>query len=89
MLTVRRISKQVRKWTDKSVPKHRHEFTEDCVVEVNYRGHMFYYSANKCKFCSSFCNAEVILENKNLNPDIKLIARHCTIGFNGCYLSDI
>jgi len=86
---IRRISKQVRQWTDKSVPRHKHMFTEDAFVQQDYRGSIIYYSVDKCKFCCSFRNAEVVDNIDDTKPVIKLIARHCFIGFRGCYLSDI
>lgn len=81
---IRKLSKADSKWTDKSVKRHKHVFTEKVLIHLhgNPNKHInhWYYTADKCRFCDSFINAKYI-ENKPNLPIISFTKPHFAIGF--------
>ena len=60
--------KKETKWTDKRCAKHKHDFSERVIVHVSGSEpskHYFnagFYTADKCRHCNSFINAEWVSE---------------------------
>lgn len=62
---IRRFIYEEGKWTDKSVKRHKHDFSQQGIIhlygvdETKHIGH-WYYIANICNKCNSFINAKFI-----------------------------
>ena len=58
---IRKLINQESKWTDKSAPRHKHNFTVSAIVHVHMSSEVILsYSATKCTQCSSFVGAKSI-----------------------------
>ena len=81
---LRRLLVKESKWTDKEAPKHKHNFCEPVIVEVQKPFYSLYYKALKCNRCYSFRNAKCCKEATE--PTIRLKSSHSMIGFKDAVL---
>lgn len=84
---IRKLIAQESKWTDKSAPKHKHDFSVPAIVHVHMSsGADLSYSVTKCTHCSSFVNAKSIsskIDSRHLaGEEVHLYSPHkWIIGF--------
>jgi hypothetical protein len=84
---IRKLINQESKWTDKSVAKHKHDFSVRAIVHVHMNSEVILtYGATKCTQCSSFVDAKSISSKLNRQPlageEIHLYSPHkWIIGF--------
>lgn len=84
------------KWTDKTAPRHKHDFSiESCVELHKPRNSVYYYHVMKCRHCNSFkgiprehaidgyCSSRI----EDL-PLIKMKSPHSMIGFEDAVLEE-
>ena len=96
---IRRFIYEEGKWTDKSVKRHKHDFSQQGIIhlygvdESKRMGH-WYYIANICDKCNSFINAKFIPRKDydilyNL-PHRRFIKSHFALGFKDIqYVDDV
>ena len=96
---LRRLIYEEGKWTDKSVKRHKHDFSQQGIihlygVEESKRIGHWYYIANICDKCNSFINAKFIPHKDydilyNL-PHRRFIKSHFALGFKDIqYVDDV
>ena len=96
---IRRYMHESKKWTDKSVKRHKHDFSQQGIihlygVEESKRIGHWYYIANICDKCNSFINAKFIPRKDyailyNL-PHRRFIKSHFALGFKDIqYVDDV
>ena len=84
---IRKLINQESKWTDKSAPKHKHDFSVPAIIYMHMSsGAVLSYSATKCTHCNSFTNARFISSKATMQPlageEIHLCSPHkWIIGF--------
>lgn len=95
---IRQLSNQLGKWTDKSAPKHKHNF----IVPINVKliqgcdkNRITYYHVMKCEYCNSFVSVPkqgamngFIKEPIDNLPIMELHRSHKDMGFNGAVFID-
>ena len=52
---LRKIIRKMQRFTDKSAPRHKHNYSIHAIARVRTkRNDLHYYEVMKCKYCSSF-----------------------------------
>ena len=90
---VRKLIANEQRWTDKTVPKHKHDYNIEVNVEFAQPRGVFHFHALKCTRCSSFISIPkegsaigLIKEPIAGLPTIKLNSTHKTLSFKDAKL---
>lgn len=92
---LRKYLYEEQRWSDKTAPKHKHNYIIEVNVEVAQPNGVFYFHAMKCEFCNTFkCIPEegaitgYIKKPIENIPTLKLYKSHRTLSFKGAILRE-
>lgn len=93
---VRQVLSEQRHWTDKTAPKHKHDYCIECNLEVLSPYGVHYYHVIKCNQCNSFNS--IPKERNNIGlikqpiaglPTLKAITHRKTLEFRDLVIGGV